>query len=178
MDRAYLRVGSERYADRAEAPSFGAATLRKEHVRVRGDTVTLTFPGKSGVRWERSLHDPLLARALSEFIALPGDRLFQVRGEGGALRPITADHVRRALTPYGALPKDFRTLHANRLFTAELAELGPASDPRRAEKNIRRAIERAARELNHTPQVFESSYLDPALKEVYRKTGRAGRGPP
>src|SRR5215510_2975770 len=52
----FMRPGSEVYA--SENGSYGIATLRPKHVKVKGDTVEFDFPGKSGVRQQRQLTDP------------------------------------------------------------------------------------------------------------------------
>ncbi|HLU64913.1 MAG TPA: hypothetical protein VKZ63_01475 [Kofleriaceae bacterium] len=178
MDVAYLRVGSERNALREEKASFGAASLRKEHVSVRGDRVRLTFRGKSGVAWRKEIVDRDLARAIRTFKKLPGERLFQADLGGGRLVPVTERHVRSFLSDYGALPKDFRTLHANRLFREAIAQQPAPKSPADVERNIQQAIASGARELNHTPAIYQRAYLDPALPAEYRASGQAGRGPP
>src|SRR5437762_8588172 len=43
----FMRAGSQVYAN--ENGSYGLATLRPKHVRVRGDVVEFNFPGKSQV---------------------------------------------------------------------------------------------------------------------------------
>lgn len=48
VDRGYFRAGGEEYAQ--ENGSFGLATLRREHVRVRSGSVEFDYPAKSGVR--------------------------------------------------------------------------------------------------------------------------------
>jgi DNA topoisomerase-1 len=161
MDTTYMRVGSERYAQKSK-PSFGASSLRKDQVRVRGDKVSFDFMGKSGVRWQRPVRDRELAGAIKLFLKSPGKRLFQL--ETGA---VTETDVRTFLQPFGALPKDFRTLHANRLLDAELSRLGK---PTRAKLDL--AIERVAAQLGHTPAISRRSYLDPMKLETYRvRTG-------
>ena len=165
MDTTYMRVGSERYA-RKDKPSFGASSLRKDQVRVRGDQVSFDFAGKSGVHWVRSVRDPALARTVKLFLRAPGERLFQTRA-GAA---VTEADVRSFLRDYGAKPKDFRTLHANRLLDLELARTrGPPS-----EATLKGAIQRVAAKLGHSPAVSRSSYLDP--RRIDRYLGRPGAG--
>jgi len=48
LDRASFRVGSEPYA--RDNGSFGLATLRRDHVHVRGQTVRFDFTAKGGQR--------------------------------------------------------------------------------------------------------------------------------
>ena len=166
MDSVYMRVGSERYAnkkDPAKTSTFGAATLLKQHVSVQGDTIHFDFRGKSGVHWQRQLIDPQLARAVRLFQAQPGERLFQVPGEG----KVTADHVRGFLKPFGAQAKDFRTLHTNRLLELELSGLGRPANRVQAEKNLTTAIRAVAHQLGHTPAVCRTNYLDGRRLQSY-----------
>jgi hypothetical protein len=113
-----LRVGSRRFS-RAKDPSYGATSIRKEHVRVQGDTVHLDFPSKGHrvtgrdaegkpikVRntYSVTIRNRDLARAVQLFIDQPGSgallrvpRRGGVRAEGrseatpraGAERPIS-----------------------------------------------------------------------------------------
>lgn len=173
MDTTYMRVGSERYARRttpgkkSRGPTFGASSLRKQHVRVQGNHVTFTFPGKSGVHWRRTVNDPQLARVVQMFLQQPGERLFQVKGRGSTMSAVSASHVRSLLSGYGAKPKDFRTLHANRLLEQELSRLPAPTSRTQAEANLRTAIPRVARQLGHTPSVCKSSYLDGTRLDSY-----------
>ena len=156
MDTTYMRVGSEKYAKKAK-PSFGASSLRKDQVKVRGDRVTFDFKGKSGVHWQRTVRDRQLAGAIRLFLRSPGKRLFQL--ETGA---VTETAVRKFLRPYGALPKDFRTLHANRLLDIELRRPG---EPSKAKLDA--AVRKVAAELGHTPAISRAAYLDPVKLETY-----------
>jgi DNA topoisomerase-1 len=156
MDTTYMRVGSEKYARKGK-PSFGASSLRKDQVRVRGDRVSFDFMGKSGVHWQRTVRDRELAGALKLFLRSPGRRLFQL--ETGA---VTEKDVRAFLRPLGAVPKDLRTLHANRLLDGELARLGAPSAAK-----LKLAIENVAAQLGHTPAISRAAYLDPVKLETY-----------
>jgi len=157
MDTTYMRVGSERYARRTDKPSFGAASLRKNQVKVRGDMVSFEFRGKSGVHWQRTVRDRELAGALKLFLKSPGKRLFQL--ESGA---VTETDVRDFLRPFGALPKDFRTLHSNRLLDIELRRPGAPSKAR-----LNAAISVVAAQLGHTPAISRAAYLNPVKLETY-----------
>ena len=54
-----MRPGSQVYA--SENGSYGLATLRPKHVKVKGDVVEFDFPGKSGVQQSRQLKDRQVA---------------------------------------------------------------------------------------------------------------------
>lgn len=156
MDTTYIRVGSEKYARKAK-PSFGASSLRKNQVKVRGDMVSFDFMGKSGVHWQRTVRDRELAGAIKLFLKSPGKRLFQL--ETGS---VTEADVRDFLRPFDALPKDFRTLHANRLLDIELGKLGAPSQDK-----LTLAIKNVAAELGHSPAISRKAYLNPLKLETY-----------
>jgi DNA topoisomerase-1 len=62
LDRGLFRVGGEDYADNG---SYGLATLRREHVVVRGDgAAEFDFVGKGGKRHVREIRDPDAVRVL------------------------------------------------------------------------------------------------------------------
>src|SRR4051812_23816421 len=46
LDRGFFRIGSEDYA--VENDTYGLATMRKEHVILRGDTLAFEYPAKHG----------------------------------------------------------------------------------------------------------------------------------
>jgi len=179
MDTGFLRVGSEQYAARNEKPSFGASSLRKEHVTVKGNRVTVKFIGKSGVKWKKSLTDPQLAAAIRQFKKLPGPRLFQVPTKSGKLVMVTEVQIRAELKSYGAKPKDFRTHHANRIFVEALSKQAKPKNDNEARSNVIKARNIAAKALNHLPETSQESYLHPKHVESYLATsGRSARGPP
>ena len=75
LSMSFIRPGSEVYAN--ENGSYGLATLRSKHVRVKGDLVIFDFPGKSGVRQHRELRDRTTARVVRELLCQPGRDVFK-----------------------------------------------------------------------------------------------------
>jgi len=57
-----IRPGSQVYA--SEYGSYGIATLRPKHVKVKGNIVEFDFPAKSGVRQVRQIKDGRWRRLL------------------------------------------------------------------------------------------------------------------
>jgi DNA topoisomerase-1 len=170
MDRTSIRVGSERYACRSvpgKEASFGASSLRKKHVQVQGNQVRLSFRGKSGVAWDRTITDPKLARTVKMFREQPGERLWQVPGRDGQLRPVTERHVRTLFRKYGAEPKDLRTLLANHRLEQELSRLPRPCSKQQAEKNLSQAIKSVATFMGHRPSTCRASYLYPPRLQQY-----------
>ena len=80
--RGFLRPGSQVYA--RENGSYGLATLRPKHVRVRGSRVTLDYPGKGGKHQLREIEDAAAARVVRALLADPGPEVFRYRNGGDA----------------------------------------------------------------------------------------------
>ena len=55
LDLGFFRIGSETYTE--ENGSYGLATIRRAHVRVRGDEVRFDFSAKGGQRRIRTIED-------------------------------------------------------------------------------------------------------------------------
>ena len=169
MDQAFIRVGGERY--RRENGSFGATTLRNQHVRRSGDSVVLDFRGKSGKRHAIRIDDHRVVRVIRRCLDLPGDVLFQYK-DGNAVRCISAADVNAYLKDISGADvtsKDFRTWGgtvraATHLWSAERAEGKTAS-----RTLVREAIKAASQALGNTPAVCRKSYIHPRIFECYEK---------
>jgi len=185
IDRCHIRVGNEAYA-KANG-SHGASTLLKRHVAISGQTVSLSFRGKSGKDITCSSTDAGLARALTRVMTLPGKRLFQYRREDGTVAPIHAGEINAYLKRVSGLEissKDLRMLAANAA-AAELLLTGDAVATEIGKKRQLADIMRAISErLVNTPAVVRksyvhaivvSSYASGKLKRCYEKAkARAG----
>jgi DNA topoisomerase-1 len=130
-------------------------------VRVVGDTVKLNFDGKSGVRWERDLKDPKLAKLLKA-------RLGDLKGPHARVFDVHADDVNAYLKPFKATAKKFRTFHATRLARAELL-LHKGAPPEQREKIVTQMFVHVAAQLGHTPAVDRESYVDPMVVRAFVK---------
>jgi DNA topoisomerase-1 len=166
IDATTMRVGSEGYAQ--ENGTYGASSLRKEHVHVEGSTVHVAFRGKHGVAWERSVENAPLAAALESLMKLPGERVFQHQGARG-LSAVDESAVREYLKPFGVSPKQFRTYHAARRARELLLAAGKPEDEQEAKRKIAAAVKQVASELGNTPAVCRSSYINPAILDAYAK---------
>lgn len=166
IHKAYIRVGSEKYAQ--EHDTYGASSLRKQHVEVGDKGITLRFVGKHGKAHEKAVEAPELAPVLQHLHGLPGDRLFQFRHKDG-LSPLTEQHVRDYLAPHGITPKSFRTYHATRLAAEALSKLGKPKDEQEAKKNITHVVKQVSEQLGNTPAVCRANYINPAVLDAYVK---------
>lgn len=167
-----MRPGSEVYA--SENGSFGIATLRINHVTVKGDTVHFDFPGKSGVRQQRELKDRRIARVVRTLLKQPGKRVFQFENGNGELVRVTSrhinDYVKEVMGEHFSA-KDFRTWAGTLICACALARLGSnAEDSATAQKKkIVEAIKETSEALGNTPAVCRKSYICPAILTAYEK---------
>jgi DNA topoisomerase-1 len=161
LDTTYLRVGNDEYA--RSNGSYGLTTLRNRHAAVKGDTLTLSFRGKSGVQQKVALADPRVARIVRRLQELPGQELFQFVDEDGAPHSIGSGDVNehlRELARGDFTAKDFRTWHASAL---ALEHLHPctAESAAQAQRRIKEVIGQVAGQLGHTLAVCRKSYVHP-----------------
>jgi DNA topoisomerase-1 len=166
-----IRAGRESYA-RVNG-TYGAATLLKSQVRIKGDHIVLAFRAKGGQDMRKAIHDRRLAAALRKLRTLPGLRLFQYR-ENGQVKPVRAREVNeylRAATNTEITLKDFRTLAASAAVLETLGRIKPASRERLRKKQIADAMRAAAEKLGNTPAVCRKSYVPACLVEAFENGG-------
>lgn len=170
ISETFCRVGGERYL--RENGTFGITTLRKSHVDFRGDTVRLEYRGKGRIRQCQVIHQGDLVRLVNRQRRTPGARLFSYRN-GARWRVLTARDVnaylKRRIGPYSA--KDFRTWGGTLRAATVLAELGPASSPTAAKRNVALAMRLVSSELGNTPTICRKSYVHPIVIARYLDAG-------
>jgi DNA topoisomerase-1 len=168
INRAWFRVGSERYA--RESQTFGITTLRKKHVQVRGHRIAFHFRTKHKAVVRTALVDEELASAIKELLALPGgSRLFRYEWEeslctltGARLNDYVREYLGEEFTA-----KDFRTWGGTLIAAIAFAERGPAETEAEAKRVIPAVMRRVGEELGNTPAVARSSYVSPAVIDQY-----------
>ena len=170
LDLGFFRVGGESYA--AENGSHGLATLRKEHVRTRGERMEFRFIAKSGKDLTVTLVDEQAEAALKPMRQRRsgGDELLAYL-VGRQWRDVTSEDIREYVKEVlggDATVKDFRTWHGTVLAAVALAVSTHAADTPTARK---RAVARAMREvadyLGNTPAVARASYVDPRVIDLF-----------
>ena len=168
MESTFIRVGNEKYF--RDNGSFGATTLRSDHVLLRGDEIRLHFRGKSGKQHRIALTDGRLAQIIRRCRDLPGYELFQYLDAAGEQRSIDAADVNdylRALTGDNHTAKDFRTWGATLLAAMALIRVGAFGSLTQAKRNVVRGIKTVAEILGNTPAVCRNCYIHPCVIEAY-----------
>jgi DNA topoisomerase I len=173
-----VRIGNRDYA--RSNRSFGLTTLRNHHVRfARGGRARLRFRGKGGHEHDIALDDARLVKLVRRCQQLPGQALFQYRGDDGALRPIDSgqvnDYLRRAMgeeftakdfRTWGATLDAFRRLAATTLPYRSSGDHAPSE---RALAGLENAVVReVAHALGNTAAVCRLAYIDPAVFAGWR----------
>ena len=157
--RTAMRVGDEK--DTEEADTVGATTLRKEHVKLNGDSIEFDFLGKDSVRWQETVpaigHDKQFHDNLKELVSKKkdSDEIFD---------EITSRHVNLYYSGVvkGLTAKVFRTYLASSVVTKYLRENGDIKKSTPAEKlyHAKLANLEAATMCNHKrtiPKTFEQT---------------------
>ena len=174
LDLAYFRAGSEAYAK--QNGSYGLATLRTEHVRVRRDgSVHFRYPAKSGQVRDVVVEDERVREVVTTLVRRSGaGELLAWREEtpdGVVWHDVTSTDVTGYLKDRlgeDATAKDFRTWHASVLAARALAEAGDPPRSARARRAVVASVVRdVADELGNTPAVARSSYVDPRLIDLW-----------
>ena len=174
LDLGAFRVGSEQYAE--DNGTYGLATLRRDHVRVRGEKTFFAFPAKGGKDWELELKDRPTADVVRELLKRPDDTGEDLLGywvddpDGRQWHDVTSTEINAYLKEVSGAEitaKDFRTWNATVHMAAALAET-PAPASKTARKRVvKQAYERVSDTLGNTPAVCKASYVDPRVVDRF-----------
>ncbi|MGY1808367.1 DNA topoisomerase IB [Blastococcus sp. SYSU D00669] len=176
LDLGAFRVGSEQYAE--DNGTYGLATLRRDHVRVRGEKVFFAFPAKGGKDWELELKDKPTADVVRELLRRPDDTgedllgywVDDPAGEGQVWHDVTSSEINSYLKEVSdaeITAKDFRTWNATVLMAATLAEVPPPASRTARKRVVKQAYERVSDSLGNTPAVCKASYVDPRVVDRF-----------
>ncbi len=168
LDTGSLRVGSERYTE--SNGSHGLSTLLCSHAKVSGETVSLSFPAKSGQAWESDIDDPDLAKVVASLKRRGGGARLLAYRDGDEWKPLSAEEINRYVreqTGGEFTAKDFRTLRGTIAAAVSLAKHGQEQSVRRRSLAIAQAMRDAAEVLGNTPAIARKSYVDPRIVDLY-----------
>jgi DNA topoisomerase IB len=171
LDLGAFRVGNEQYAE--ENGTYGLATLRRDHVRVRGGRTFFCYTAKGGVEREVEITDRPTATVVRQLLERPqdtGEDLLAYRTEDGGWHDVTSDEINAYLKEISGAEitaKDFRTWNATVLMAAALAETPPPKSRTARKKAVRAAYARVAEQLGNTPAVCKASYVDPRVVDRF-----------
>jgi len=166
LSSCFMRPGSQVYA--SENGSYGIATLRPKHVKVKGGAVEFDFPGKSLVRQQRQLKDRPVAKVVRSLLKHPGKEVFKYQNGDGEFINVTNRHINeyiKATMGEKFSAKDFRTWAGTIICACVLARLGIEAIEKGAarKRKVVAAIKETAEMLGNTPAVCRSAYICPGV---------------
>jgi DNA topoisomerase IB len=170
LDRGFFRIGSEDYAVTNE--SYGLATMKKRHVRVRDGVLYFDYPAKSGKRRVQAVVDPKVADDICTLKKRRGggDELLAFKA-GRRWTDVKSPDINlwlKEATGEDVSAKDFRTWGATVVAAVGLA-VSPVPDAKTARKRaVARVVKEVAYYLGNTPAVARASYIDPRTFERYQ----------
>lgn len=172
LSTCFMRPGSQVYA--SENGSYGIATLRPKHVKVRKDVVEFDFPGKSGVRQQRELKDRQVAKVVRNLLLNPGKEVFKYQNGNGEFINVTNRHINEYIKEIMGekfSAKDFRTWAGTIICACALARVGTETIEKGAarKQKVVAAIKETAEMLGNTPAVCRSSYINPEIINRFEK---------
>ena len=175
LSTCFLRPGSQVYA--SENGSFGLATLRPKHVKVKGDVIEFDFPGKSGVRQMRQLKDRQVAKVVRNLLRRPSREVFKYQNGNGEFVNVTHQHINdyiREVMGEKFSAKDFRTWAGTLVCACALAKRGyePGDTNALRKRKVVEAVNETAALLGNTAAVCRSSYICPEIIQSF-ESGRA-----
>ena len=166
LSTCFMRPGSHVYA--SENGSYGIATLRPKHVKVKGNLIEFDFPGKSGVRQHRELKDRQVALVVRSLLKRSSREVFEYKNGNGSFVNVTRPHINayiREVMGENFSAKDFRTWAGTLVCACALARVGADADekPTARKRKVVAAIKETAEVLGNTPAVCRSSYICPEI---------------
>ena len=171
LDLGAFRIGSEQYAE--ENGTYGLATLRREHVRVRGERTFFSYTAKGGIEREVELTDRPTATVVRQLLERPGgtgEELLAYQVEDGTWRDVSSSEINAYLKEISGAEitaKDFRTWNATVLMAAKLAEVSPPTSRTARKKIVNAAYKQVSEQLGNTPAVCKASYVDPRVVDRF-----------
>lgn len=170
IDRTHIRIGCENYVHSGR--SRGASTLLKRNIARRDDWLDLVFRGKGGKKFDISVRAPLLARAVPQWLELPGTRLFQYRDEAGSICRVGAAEANAYLQDIADAPitaKTFRTMAASAMATERLALTEPAASAAGRRRQVKGVMTDISEMLGNTPAIVRKSYVHGRVLDAFEE---------
>jgi DNA topoisomerase-1 len=165
MDKTGERVGNN---ESAENGHFGITGLKKKHLKVNGNTVSLKYIGKSGVEQEKKFTDEKIANALKKVLKNQGENIF-VTSDGFK---ISNDRVNRYLGNFDVTAKDIRGYSANKWVLKKLQEKELPKEEKDRKKTFSEILKSVSEKIGHGKATLRKHYLIPELEISYIEKGK------
>lgn len=154
----------------AQDGRYGISNLRKKHINVVGDRITIKYIGKSHVSHEQIFSNTKVAKNLKELLNRGKRDIFSTL-DGISIKNI---QVNKYLSDFDITSKDLRGFKANKLMTEELIKLGKVKEEDRKSK-FNELLKKVASEIQHLPGTLRKHYLLPEIEYNFYEHGSIGR---
>jgi DNA topoisomerase IB len=169
LDLGAFRVGGAEYVEAND--TYGLVTLRKEHVRVSGDTMHFDYPAKGSIERVFEATDPdvvPVVRTLRRRRSGSG-QLFAYKDKGRWVdlrsEDVNAYIKEECGEQYSA--KDFRNWTATVLAASLICTRPEPHSQTQLRRCVNAVVKEIAEHLGNTPSVCRSSYIDPRVFDRY-----------
>jgi DNA topoisomerase-1 len=170
MERTYIRIGNSEYEKLYG--SYGLTTLKDQHVKITGNSMTFEFRGKKGISQKIDLQNKKLARIVKQCKDIPGKELFQYYDDHGKRHSIDSGRVNNyihRITGDDFSAKDFRTWAGTLNALHAFRNVGNASTEGEKKRKIVEALDFVSKKLGNTRAVCKKYYVHPLIIELYEK---------
>ena len=172
LELGFFRIGGETYAE--ENDTYGLATIRKQHVRVRGDVLEFDYDAKGGQRRLFQVADDEVlavittlrrrkAPANAELLAFRKGREW-VDVKSCDINDYVQEHIGDDCSA-----KDFRTWVGTVLAAVGLATEDRGESETSSKRAVASVVQDVAEHLGNTPAVARSAYIDPRVVERFEQ---------
>lgn len=170
LELGFFRVGGEMYAE--ENDTYGLATLRKDHVRVRADALEFDYDAKSGQKRLCQVVDPEVRAVITTLRRRrsPKDAELLAFKDGREWIDIRSSDINDYIQSHigdDFTAKDFRTWVGTVLAAAGLAAEEPVESDTARKRVVAGVVKDVAEHLGNTPAVARSAYIDPRVVERF-----------
>jgi DNA topoisomerase I len=168
MEETRIRIGNALYEKLYG--SFGLTTLKDQHVKLRGSSLSFMFRGKKGISHHVSLRSARLAKIVMQCRDIPGKELFQYLDENGERRCVDSGMVNdyiREISGADFTAKDFRTWAGTVEAIRAFSKLPPGGSETEKKRTVNAVLDEVARHLGNTRNVCRKYYVHPTVIRLY-----------
>jgi len=159
IDLTGERVGNDSSAGEGH---HGVTNFLKKHAKINGDTVTLSYTGKSGVKHKVTIKDSKVARNMNKLMKIPGEIFVTTDGLS-----VKSPQVNKFLADFNITSKDLRGYRVNKLMSEKLRKLKKPDSIGEIKKKFNEVLRDVAEEIGHTPGICRKNYLLPEIEEQW-----------
>jgi len=175
IDDCHLRVGNDKYA--LENNSYGITTLKKSHIDINNNKITLNFIGKKGVENNSEITNPLLIKLFKNYYKTFNQQSeddFFLYYDNDDIFKIDSSDINEYLKQYGDFTiKDFRTYSANEMLLKYFYNMYKYNNKlsnitqRKLKQSCNKCLDRVSTHLNNTRSICKKSYCSDYLINEY-----------